>query len=222
MNKLAESSTPVATVITSVLGPVVGNILLVLVVISIFSCGLVITLSGTRLVWAMARDERFPGWQFLRKVSPTRHTPLAASLFFFIVTQAVLAIFAGTTDALFSLFSAATLLPAMIYAGTVLMYAIKRKSLPPSQGFTLGRWEIPVIILASVWLIYELLIFRDESFEQPRLYVAIMIGIGVLYLAYLLVRSGVHGLTMPDMTDVDKTFDADDPAPTAARGTIQH
>jgi amino acid transporter len=220
LNELAESSTPVATVITSVLGPVVGNILLVLVVISIFSCGLVITLSGTRLVWAMARDERFPGWQFLRKVSPTRHTPLAASLFFFIITQAVLAIFAGTTDALFSLFSAATLLPAMIYAGTVLMYAIKRKSLPPSQGFTLGRWEIPVIVLASAWLIYELLIFRDDSFGQPRLYVAIMIGIGAVYLAYLLVRRGVHGLTMPDMTDVDKTFDADEPATTAAQSSI--
>jgi amino acid transporter len=219
LGELAESSTPVATVITNVLGPVVGNILLVLVVVSIFSCGLVITLSGTRLIWAMARDERFPGWQFLRKVSPTRHTPLAASLFFFIVTQAVLAIFANSTDALFSLFSAATLLPAMIYAGTVLMYAAKRKSLPASQGFTLGKWEVPVIILASAWLIYELLIFRDDSFAQPRLYVAIMIAIGIVYLAYLLIRRGIHGLTMPDMTDVDKTFDADAHAEAETRST---
>lgn len=182
---------------TSVLGPVIGNVLLVLVVISIFSCGLVITLSGMRLVWAISRDERFPGWQFLRRVSASRHTPLAASLFFFALTQAVPAVFASSTDALFALFSAATLLPAMIYAGTVLMYAIKRKSLPPSQGFSLGRWEIPVILLASAWLAYELLIFRDDSFAQARLYVGIMIGIGIIYLAYLLIRRGVHGLTVP-------------------------
>lgn len=208
---LAQSATPVAAVITSVLGPVVGKLLLVLVVVSIFSCGLVITLSGTRLVWAMSRDQRFPGWQLLRKVSAARGTPLASSLFVFAVTQVILAVFAQSEDALFILFSAATLLPAMIYAGTVLMYAIKRRSLPASQGFSLGKWEIPVLVLAAVWLVYELAIFRDDSFAQPRLYVAVMIGLGVLYLAYLLIRRGVSGMTMPEMVDVDKVLDVDPP-----------
>src|SRR5690606_33638434 len=117
--ELAESATPIATVITSVLGPVVGRILLVLVVISIFSCGLVITMSGTRLIWAMSRDKRFPAWQLLSKINPKLDTPLTATVFYFIVTQSLLAIFAGSDDALFVLFSAATLLPALIYAGTV-------------------------------------------------------------------------------------------------------
>lgn len=207
--QLAESATPVAAVITSVLGPVIGKILLVLVVISIFSCGLVITLSGTRLVWAMSRDERFPGWQLLRKVNAARGTPLASSLFVFVVTQVILAVFAQSSDALFVLFSAATLLPAMIYAGTVLMYAVKRRTLPESQGFSLGKWEVPVLILAAVWLVYELAIFRDDSFAQPRLYVGIMVGIGLVYLAYLVYRRGVKGMTMPDMVDVDKVLDID-------------
>ncbi|MFJ4225720.1 APC family permease [Microbacterium sp. NPDC089695] len=211
---LAQSATPVATVITSVLGPVVGKILLVLVVISIFSCGLVITLSGTRLVWAMSRDERFPAWQVLRRVSRTRHTPVAATLGYLFITQAILAIFSGTSDALFILFSAATLLPAIIYAGTVLLYIVKRRSLPASTGFALGRWEVPVLVLASVWLVYELLIFRDDSFAQPRLYVGIMLVVGIVYLVYLLVTRGRRGLTMPDMADVDRTFD-DDAVPTA-------
>lgn len=209
--ELAKSGTPVAAVITSILGPVVGKGLLVLVVISIFSCGLVITLSGTRLIWAMSRDQRFPGWQVLRKVHVGRGTPLASSVFFFVVTQVILAVFAQSSDALFVLFSAATLLPAMIYAGTVLMYAVKRRSLPESQGFRLGKWEIPVLLLAAVWLVYELAIFRDESFAQPRLYVGIMIGIGLLYLSFLLIRRGVKGMTMPDMIDVDKAFDVNAP-----------
>ena len=121
----------------------------------------------------------------------------------------------GTSDALFILFSAATLLPAIIYAGTVLLYIVKRKSLPASKGFRLGRWEIPVLILASVWLVYELLIFRDDSFAQPRLYVGIMLVIGIAYLVYLVVTRGRKGLTMPDMADVDRTFDEDSATPTA-------
>ena len=207
--ELAQSATPIATVITDVLGSVVGNFLLVLVVISIFSCGLVITLSGTRLVWAMSRDERFPGWQALHKISHSRGTPLGASLFMLVVAQAVLAIFATSSDALFSLFSAGTLLPALIYAGTVLMYVLKRRSLPPSQGFSLGKWEIPVIVIASVWLLYELAIFRDESFAEPIRYALVMFALGAVYLAYLLIRHGRAGLTMPDLVDVDKILDSD-------------
>lgn len=206
--QLAQSPTPVATVITSVLGPYVGSALLCLVVVAIFSCGLVITLSGTRLIWAMSRDERFPAWQVLRRISPGRKTPAAATIAFFAITQTILAIFSTAEDALFILFSTATLLPAMIYAGTVLMYAIKRRSLPVSRGFALGVLEVPVLVLAGAWLVFELAIFRDASFAQPRLYVFVMVAIGLIYLAYLLKTRGRRGLTMPDMVDVDRELDA--------------
>jgi amino acid transporter len=36
--------------------------------------GMVIMMSNVRLVWAMSRDERFPGHKVLHKVSP-RSTP---------------------------------------------------------------------------------------------------------------------------------------------------
>lgn len=217
--KLAGSATPVAAIITAVLGSVLGKILLVLVVVSIFSCGLVITLSGTRLVWAMSRDERFPGWRALRKVHRGRGTPLNASVFMLVVAQVILAAFSGSTDALFELFSAATLLPALIYAGTVIMYIFKRRSLPPTQGFSLGRWEVPVLVVASVWLAYELLIFRDESFRAPWLYVLILFGVGAVYFTGLLLRRGVSGLSMPEMADIDRVLDAgtEQGDPTGAR-----
>lgn len=204
---LAHSDTPVAEVIQAVLGSVVGKALLVLVVISIFSCGLVITLSGSRLVWAMSRDERFPGWKLWKKISPSRRTPMNATIFIFAIGQIVLGIFSFRTDALFALFSAATLLPACIYAGTVLLYIVKRKSLPPSRGFTLGKWEIPVLVVASIWLIWELAIFRDESFRGSWMYVLIMLAIGAVYFGFLLKKKGVKGLTMPDMVSIDATLD---------------
>jgi len=211
------SETPIADVISRVLGPVVGKFLLVLVVISIFSCGLMILLSGTRLVWAMSRDERFPGWQFWHKLHPARHTPMNATIFVAAIGQIILALFSQQTDALFSLFSAATLLPASIYAVTVLMYAAKRSQLPPSQGFTLGAWEIPVLLLAIIWLAFELAIFRDASFAKPWFYVAIMLALGALYLAWLLIsRGGSAHLQMPAIIAIDAILDAEPETPPSA------
>ncbi|SCF93046.1 Amino acid permease [Streptomyces sp. MnatMP-M27] len=211
-----------ATVITAVLGSVVGKILLVLVVISIFSCGLVITLSGTRLVYAMSRDERFPGWRLLKRIHPRTATPLNATVFMMAIAQIILAVFSRSADALFQLFSAATLLPAVIYAGTVAMYAVKRRSLPPSRGFSLGRWEVPVLILATVWLVYELLIFRDASFRGPWVYVLVLCGIGAVYLAVFIARRGRAALTMPDMADIDRVLDGTaESAEVGAEGTAR-
>ena len=146
----------------------------------------------------MSRDKRFPGWKVLAKVNPKTGTPLNAMVFMLIIGQVILAIFGFySADALFALFSAATLLPALIYAGTVLLYVVKRKVLPPTKGFDLGKWEIPVLIVSSVWLIYELAIFRGESFRESWLYVLVLLAIGGVYLAFLLIRNGKAGLTMP-------------------------
>ncbi len=208
--ELAKSGTPIADIISRVLGPIIGHGLLVLVVISIFSCGLVIMLSGTRLVWAMSRDQRFPGHQFFHKVHNKRHTPMNATLFVMLTAQLILAVFSQNQDALFTLFGAATLLPAIIYAATVLMYIVKRRMLPASQGFTLGKWETPVIILASIWLIFELMLFRDAQFKDAWIYVGVMCAIGGVYLLYLLSTRGVKGMTMPELIAIDTIFDKDE------------
>jgi amino acid transporter len=207
--ELANSSTPIADVISRVLGRYVGTALLVLVVISIFACGMVILMTGVRLVWAMSRDERFPGHSVWRTISPRFHTPLAATAGVFVIAEVILAVFALQTDALFNLFSAATLLPALIYAATVVLYIVKRRTLPASRGFTLGRWETPVIVLAVVWLLFELSLFRDASFVSPWIYILVMLAIGGIYLVTLLVkRGGSAGLAMPDMHSIDAELDA--------------
>ena len=77
---LAESGTPIADVIHNTLGSAVATLLLLMVVLAIFACGLVIMITGVRLTWAMSRDERFPGWQQWSQVSPTFHTPLKATI----------------------------------------------------------------------------------------------------------------------------------------------
>ena len=205
---LAASPTPVADVVEGVLGTFVGSVLLVLVAVAIFSCGLVIMITGTRLAWAMARDDRFPGSAVVKRVDPTRGTPAWATVVVWALAEVVLAVFGTSTDALFQLFGAATLLPAIIYGATVVLYVVVRRRLPREEGFHLGRFELPVVAVALVWLVYELSVFRDSSFAQPRRYVLVMLAVGLAYLAFLLVRrGGAAGLAMPDLTDPDLVLD---------------
>jgi amino acid transporter len=204
LTALASSATPVADIITHVLGPIVGDILLVLVTFSIFACGLVIFITLTRLIWAMSRDERFPAHQWLRQVNPNTGTPVPSTLLSFIICEVVLALFAligivfNQTTTLSNLFSAATLLPAIIYLLTVIYYLAARRRLPHVPGgFTLGVFEWPVIILALVWLVFELLIFRDAQFAVPWIYTLVMFAIGLIYFAWLLITRPAVLKTVP-------------------------
>ena len=121
--------------------------------------------------------------------------------------SSILAAFSKSQNALFTLFGAATLLPAVIYAAVVVLYLIKRKELPANGKFDLGGWEKPILIVAVVWLVFELALFRDASFKNAWLYVLVMIVLGAIYLGVLLARRGLHGLAMPEMISIDATLD---------------
>jgi amino acid transporter len=184
---LSASATPVADIVRQVLGPIVGGIFLVIVTFSIFACGLVIFITATRLTWAMSRDQRFPGYPLLRQVNRRTGTPIATTLLSAVVCEVVLAIFANQTNSLTNLFSASTLLPAIIYLCTVILYIYARRKLPQTHGFSLGVFEWPVIVLSLVWLLFELAIFRDASFASPWAYCGIMFVIGLIYFVWMLV-----------------------------------
>jgi len=184
---LSASATPVADIVTQMLGPIIGGIFLVLVTFSIFACGLVIFITATRLTWAMARDQRFPGYQLFRQVNPSTGTPVAATILLGVLIEVVLAIFAYQPNALTNLFSAATLLPAIIYLATVLLYVAARRKLPQTHGFSLGAFEWPIIVLSIIWLLFELSIFRDASFASPWLYTIVMVALGVIYFVWMLI-----------------------------------
>lgn len=194
VSALAASPTPVADIVTGVLGRVVGDILLVIVTFSIFACGLVIFMTNTRLVWAMARDERFPGYALVRRVNAKTGTPVASTVLIGVLCQVILGVFAGLgifanqTNTLANLFGASTLLPAIIYLLTVIFYVAVRRRLPHVENaFSLGAFEWPVIVLSIVWLLWELAIFRDAQFATPWVYCLIMFAIGLVYFVWMLV-----------------------------------
>src|SRR5579884_2218934 len=183
----SSSATPVADIVTTILGSVIGKLFLIFVTFSIFACGLVIFITATRLVWSMSRDNRFPGDQIFRRVNATTNTPLNATVMLGILIEVVLAIFANRSDVLVNLFSAATLLPCIIYLFTVVLYIYARKKLPVTHGFSLGAFEWPVVILALIWLLFELSIFRDKSFDAPWVYAIVMFALGLVYFVWMLL-----------------------------------
>ncbi len=192
VHALAASTTPVADIVTQTLGRVVGDIFLVLVTFSFFACGLVVFMTATRLVWAMARDRRFPGYQLTRRVDERTNTPLIATILCGMVLEVVLASFANQKATLQNLFSTAGIQIVIIYLATVILYMCTRHKLPRSHGFNLGAFEWPVVLLALVWLVFELSIFRDSSFKTPWLYTMVMFAIGLLYFLFMF-------LTQPDV-----------------------
>lgn len=60
-----------------------------------------------------------------------------------------------------------------------------------------------MVVLALIWLLFEMSIFRDSSFKDPWIYIGVMAAIGLVYLGYLLVRHGRRGLDMPAMDSID-------------------
>jgi amino acid transporter len=179
------SAAPVSFIMEDQLGATVKDLFLVVVNVAIFANGLIIMMSGSRLVFAMSRDKRFPGHQLFGRVIPSTATPAwAVGL---IMVGGIVFTLVFSTDALFKLFTAGSILPALIYLATVLMYLKVRPKLKliPST-MTLGRWEPFVVTGALLWLVFELtvLLFPSQFWDSVKL-VAVLIAIGaVTFVAF--------------------------------------
>ncbi|MBQ17419.1 MAG: amino acid permease [Planctomycetaceae bacterium] len=164
---LAASDYPLPEIIRINLGSTMSNLFLGLVVVSVFACGLIIMASGSRLVYAMARDNVFPASQLFRRVSPGSAVPVPAILL--ILVLGVLAeIF---SESIQQLLLAAAVLPATIYLLTVLSYLARRSKMPHRFGtFSLGRWGPSIAAAAAAWLIVTIAILTiPEDFRRTSL-----------------------------------------------------
>lgn len=187
---LAADSAPAATVIGQALGPFPRALALVVVCVAIFACGLVIMVTNSRLIHSMARDGRLPGARALTAVPRATGGPLWATVTAFGISALIVLGFGMNAAALTNLLSASTLMPAVLYAATVLLYVFTRRRHPARPGdFTLGRWEIPVVVLALVWLAYELCILLiPAQFRQAQYYALGTLAVGVLCYLYIRLR----------------------------------
>ncbi|NWD05238.1 amino acid permease [Pseudomonas gingeri] len=183
--ELTKSSAPVADVIRITLGETMSKLILVVVCVAIFACGLVIMTSNSRLVHSMARDGRLPFSEQLSWVPRATGGPSWATVFVTLVSVLVVLSFYNSPDALTEMLGAATLFPALLYSGTVILYiATRHKHVHHADDFTLGKWEWPVVIGACVWLAVELCVFIIPSdFRVAQMYVLASMAVGAVIFA---------------------------------------
>jgi amino acid transporter len=179
------SAAPVASIVQTVLGSAVQKIFLIFVCVSIFACGLVIMVTNGRLIYSMARDRRLPGHQFLSRVPRSTGGPSYATLLAAALGAIITLVLISSYSALQTLFTASTIMPAMLYSGTVLLYIYARRG---SQARPFGRYEVLVVAGAVIWLTYELILLIGPGlFRDAQYYVAGALGLGLVFFIVQLV-----------------------------------
>jgi amino acid transporter len=187
IGQISRSGEAVAQILDDQLGPLVGRMLLVAITFAFFACGMVVLATGSRLIYAMSRDGRFPCHRVLRQVNARTQTPIAATILIFAGGVLLMIVMPG--KALLALITAGTILPVLIYAATVVLYLSVRKRLVRKEGaFDLGRFELPVAITALVWLLGAtfVLVTPPEAFVPVLIVLGLML-VGGLYFVGMLV-----------------------------------
>jgi amino acid transporter len=182
----AEGS-PVAAIIRSQLGPVAERILLLGIVFAMFGAGMVVMTAASRQAFAMARDGRFPAPGLMRRVNSRTQTPVPATILILVIGVVLMVALPG--DALIQLIVGGTILPALIYGATVVLYLSVRKRLEHREGgFSLGRFELPVATAALIWVAAALFVLvTPKSNFVPVLVVVGLILVGGMYFAYMMI-----------------------------------
>jgi amino acid transporter len=185
--RVSTSGSPVAAIIRDQLGPVMERILLAGIAFAMFGAGMVVMAACSRMIFAMARDSRFPAHRSMRRVNPRTQTPVPATILILVVGVVLMVALPGA--ALLQLIIGSTILPAIIYGSITVLYLAVRKRLESKQGgFSLGRFEVPVAIAALIWVVVALFVLVSPGDALvPDLIVVGLIVAGGVYFAKMLI-----------------------------------
>jgi amino acid transporter len=186
---VSNSDSPVAAIIRSQLGPAMERLLLAGITFAIFGAGMVVMAACSRQVFAMARDGRFPASGLMRRVNPRTRTPVPATVLILVIGLVLMIALPG--QALLQLIIGSTILPALIYGSTVVLYLVVRGRLDRQDGgFNLGRFELPVAAVALIWVGFALFVLVTPGDALvPNLIVAGLILAGGIYFAKMMIFS---------------------------------
>jgi amino acid transporter len=202
--RVSATDSPVALVLRDQLGTVTERSLLVAIVFAFFGAGLVTLATCARMIFAMARDERFPAHRVMRRVSARTQTPIPATILPVVVGFLLMAVLPG--DALLELLTVGGVIGASLYGGIIVLYLAVRKRLGRQEdAFSLGRFDLPVAIAALMWsvIVVFVLVSPPEALTAVGISLGILL-IGGVYFAYLLIANREVLETEPGDADVFK------------------
>ncbi len=189
---------PVAETISFQLGSGITKPLFVLFIIGFTASMMAIQTNCSRVMWAFARADVLPASGFLKKLSVSQRLPVN-TIITTAVIAAVLLVSTQSEDVYLTLVSMATggfyISFALPVVGA-LITRLKGRWVP--GAWNLGRWGMPVAVVASVWVVFEYFNIAWPRAEGVPWYqdwaVFVMTGIiGALgVLVYLMVRPRVQ------------------------------
>ncbi|MFP3579576.1 APC family permease [Arthrobacter sp. fls2-241-R2A-200] len=156
--KIASADGGLQYLVLSVLGGPFGKAFLLCIVVAVVVCTLAVHAAAIRMMFAMARDNNLPFSRHLGKVHPVRKTPTVAAVVIGIIAVVPL-IVNVSQPAIFTILSSISIV--LIYLSYLLVTVpmlrrrlAKKWPLPndgTEAGFSLGKWGLPVNILAVLW-----------------------------------------------------------------------
>lgn len=189
--------------VKSVLGGTTGRLFLCIVIFSIIVCTLAVQSGAVRLVFAMGRDGRLPFGRSLSEVSSKTQTPVLATLICGLGAIIILAMNLQFPK-VFELVTSIAILWANLAYWIVVALQLKNRFTSARHGvdtdakFNLGKWGLPVNILALIWSTFMVInvswprtaTYGVEWYHQYSawIYTAGLIVLGVFIYYYRLTK----------------------------------
>ncbi|HEY8680439.1 MAG TPA: amino acid permease [Candidatus Dormibacteraeota bacterium] len=149
---------PPAAIFLDAAGNNLGLVLLFIVVVAQFYCGMSSVTANSRMIYAFSRDGAVPGSNFWHRINPRTRTP-TNSIWFAAVGAFLLGLpYLVSPVAYFAVTSIAVIGLYLAYGTPILLRLMAGKSFVPGP-WQLGRWSRPVGIIAVVWIIFIAILF---------------------------------------------------------------
>lgn len=147
-----KNTAPVESVLLSVFGPIGAKCVVAVVMVSFMSCILSLQAATSRLIFAYARDRMIVGSGFFSAISPHTHVPVRALVLSGIVAGIIVGLGYFFQNAILTIVNSAIIGIYAAFQMIVLGALVARlRGWRPAGQFRLGRWSLPVNIVALVY-----------------------------------------------------------------------
>jgi urea carboxylase system permease len=213
-------------IVLVVLGSTLGKVILVSIGIAITVCVLAVHTAAIRMMFAMARDNALPAGAWLAKVDPKHKTPIVPAVLIGAIAALILVVNIRTPQIFTAVTSVAIIMIYLAYLLVTVPMLISRlrgRWPPPgtsSEGyFSLGRWGLPVNVLAVLWGSLMALnlawprsqVYGDKAWYLQWIAVVFIGSVALAGLAWYWLRGRHHLGVLPE--HMAETLDVDPTVP---------
>jgi len=138
-----------------------GHIIAVIIGIAMWLCGNSSITSMSRMWFAFARDGGMPGHSILKQIHPKWRTPMWS-----IIITSILAILLTLYSAVYSVIVAVSTTALYLAYGLPIFLNLRNKlqkkgeyTAPATAPWSLGKWGVPINILAVAWIVFITILF---------------------------------------------------------------